>query len=220
MCIYIKSVRTRHGDFLHLRGHFFAACGNHKFAIAGFSWQIVHDYGRQQKENTIGKMHSIRDRGDEYRNNGNIIRALEDYVRCERIYESLQNSGLENTHVYEDLWLAITMGGTTNAVRFANRGMISIAEGAWDQALQDFHLAIEADFYLADAYTNMDHAIYNEGIDEFKYARALDIAAAKAECCRVPKRIEAHSFQKSVKALVNEFRPVSKSKLFFYHVIV
>ena len=211
LCVYIKDIKTRHCDFIHFQGHKFEG-KNHRFAIAGFSWSIVcnnnnYNYGAKNYYNF--KPHYLEDRGDEYKNNGNFISAGEDYHRA---IKCIKPPGLD--HVFEDLWLAVNKGGTPNAIRFANRGMLRIAEGDWDQALKDFYLAIDADLYLADAYTHVSHDLYNEGIAELKNAVMLDISAAKSEPRELPKKKVTCDFTEYLSAFIDEQKTANTKRMF------
>ena len=263
LCVYDKSIKTRHCDFIHFQGHKFAKgigsysdTWNHKFAIAGFSWSIVcnnnnYNYGTKNYYNQ--KPHYLADRGNEYRMNEFFERAIADYNRAikvdsrcydaycgwnaaysrkreidyygkgidlinirNKIYKgSASQPGADKNcsdHIFEDLWLAVNMDGTPNAIRFANRGILRIADGDWDQALQDFYFAIDADLFLADAYAHVGHEFYDEGIAELKNAISLDIAAAKSEFCESPKKTIICDFPEFLAAFIDEQKPTSTKK--------
>ena len=78
LCVYNKTIKTRFPDYIHLIAHDCSKKGNHRHAIAAFSWAIAFNINNSYNSQS----YNLGDRGDEYRKNKFYKEAFEDYNRA------------------------------------------------------------------------------------------------------------------------------------------
>ncbi|MCL2129617.1 MAG: hypothetical protein FWH35_04595 [Treponema sp.] len=76
--VYDKTVKTRLSDYIHHIAHDCSSKGNHRLAIAAFSWAIAFNINNSYNSQS----YNLGDRGDEYCKNKFYKEAFEDYNRA------------------------------------------------------------------------------------------------------------------------------------------
>ena len=103
-------------------------------------------------------------RGNEYSKKNNYKLAIASYSWAIAFNNDILDPSMHHSHVFEYIWVATNAGGTQKSIDYSNAGLKSAIHGNWEEALNNFLLAIDTDLLFAETFASKDYHLVNHKI--------------------------------------------------------